>query len=112
MAPPTKLYALSFSRALHAEWKKRGIWVTSVCPGPVDTEFFEVSGPLGSPLKKLVLADAFQSRETGTSGFQKKKAGLCVWSLHETGKDLWKTDPHRVGIDNRNGWKKVGVKDK
>ena len=35
-----KAYVTSFSRALHRELKKRGITVTSVCPGPVDTDFF------------------------------------------------------------------------
>ena len=52
----TKSYVLSFSRALGAELKYRGISVTAVCPGPVNTEFFDVSGPLTSPLKKLTLA--------------------------------------------------------
>lgn len=50
----TKAYVLSFSRSLGAELKSRGIHVTAVCPGPVDTEFFQVSGELENPLKKLV----------------------------------------------------------
>lgn len=54
----TKSYVLSFSRALGAELKPYGIYVTAVCPGPVDTEFFRVSGELTSPLKKLSLAKA------------------------------------------------------
>ncbi len=37
----TKSYVLSFARATGAELKKRGIYVTAVCPGPVQTEFFE-----------------------------------------------------------------------
>ena len=36
----TKSYVLSFSRALGAELKSGGIYVTAVCPGPVKTEFF------------------------------------------------------------------------
>lgn len=36
-----KAYVLSFSRALGAEVRDRGITVTSVCPGPVDTPFFD-----------------------------------------------------------------------
>lgn len=39
----SKAYVLSFSRALHQELKKRRISVTAVCPGPVDTEFFDVA---------------------------------------------------------------------
>lgn len=36
----SKAYVLSFSRALGSELKERGITVTAVCPGPVDTPFF------------------------------------------------------------------------
>ena len=54
----TKSYVLSFSRSLNTELRDRDISVTAVCPGPVDTEFFEVSGVLSNPLKKFVMADA------------------------------------------------------
>lgn len=37
----TKSYVLSFCRALNEELRKQQIYVTAVCPGPVDTEFFE-----------------------------------------------------------------------
>jgi uncharacterized protein len=39
----SKSYVLSFSRALHQELKKHGIVVTAVCPGPVNTEFFDIA---------------------------------------------------------------------
>ena len=32
--------------------------MTAVCPGPVDTEFFRVSGELTAPLKKLTMVKA------------------------------------------------------
>ena len=54
----TKSYVLSFSRGLHEELKARGIVVTAVCPGPVDTEFFEVSGKMDNLWKELVMAQA------------------------------------------------------
>lgn len=54
----TKSYVLSFSRSLNTELRDRGISVTAVCPGPVDTEFFDISGPLTSPMKDAVMADA------------------------------------------------------
>ena len=37
----SKAYVMSFSRALRSEVRKKGITVTCVCPGPVDTAFFE-----------------------------------------------------------------------
>ena len=54
----TKSYVLSFSRALNRELRKRGIFVTAVCPGPVNTEFFRISGGPSSPLKKRFAKDA------------------------------------------------------
>ena len=35
----TKAYVLSFTEALHRELSPRGIRVTALCPGPVETEF-------------------------------------------------------------------------
>lgn len=40
----TKAYVLNYSRALGVELKDRKISVTAVCPGPVDTEFFDIAG--------------------------------------------------------------------
>lgn len=39
----TKAYVLSFSTALAAELADRGIFVSTVCPGPVDTEFANIA---------------------------------------------------------------------
>lgn len=39
----TKAYVTSFSEALRAELRDTGVTVTAVCPGPVDTEFFDVA---------------------------------------------------------------------
>lgn len=39
----TKAYVLNFSRALRFELRKKGIVVTAVCPGPVNTAFFDNS---------------------------------------------------------------------
>lgn len=40
----TKAFVLSFSDALGAELHKNGVQVMAVCPGPVDTAFFEATG--------------------------------------------------------------------
>lgn len=56
----TKSYVLSFSRALGQELKSAGIYVTSVCPGPVDTPFFDIAESTGSTLsvKKYTMVGA------------------------------------------------------
>ncbi|MCM1263277.1 MAG: SDR family NAD(P)-dependent oxidoreductase [Butyrivibrio sp.] len=55
----SKAYVYSFARALAKELKKKGITVTVVCPGPVDTPFLEHAyGRYGqmNMLKKLTMA--------------------------------------------------------
>ena len=54
----TKSYVLNFSRGLGSELRKKGIIVTAVCPGPVDTEFFDVSGKTENPWKKMTMVKA------------------------------------------------------
>src|SRR6266508_3195786 len=40
----TKAYVRSFSEALHHELKPKGVRVTALCPGPVETEFMARAG--------------------------------------------------------------------
>lgn len=56
----SKVFVLSFSRALRAELKDREVCVTIVCPGPVNTEFLSISnaGQEEKKLKKIVTVEA------------------------------------------------------
>lgn len=56
----SKSYVLSFSRALNEELRDLDITVTAVCPGPVDTEFFETAEKSGTTMevKKLFMVEA------------------------------------------------------
>ena len=94
----TKAYVLSFSRALNRELRKRGIIVTAVCPGPVNTEFFRVSGGLSSPVKnhfakeasavvRKALRDSLSKKEISVYGAGIKAARLGAKIL-----------PHRLVI--------------
>lgn len=40
----SKAFVLSFSEALHEELKSHGVGVTASCPGPTESEFFELAG--------------------------------------------------------------------
>jgi uncharacterized protein len=39
-----KAYVLTFSEAIHQELRGRGVTVTALCPGPVSTDFWDISG--------------------------------------------------------------------
>ena len=54
----SKAYVYNFSRAIREEFRKDGISVTAVCPGPVRTEFFLRSGELAGDSRKFVEAEA------------------------------------------------------
>ena len=73
----SKSFVLSFSQALNAELKKKGITVTAVCPGPVDTEFLTISnrGKAQKPIKKLVTEKA---ESVVLKALQDAKAGKAV----------------------------------
>lgn len=76
----TKSFVLSFSRSLASELKSKGISVTAVCPGPVDTEFFEVSGPITSIFKKMTMANAPDVVKQALKDSMKKKQ-LSIYGL-------------------------------
>jgi len=39
-----KAYVLTFSEAIHQELRGHGVAVTALCPGPVQTDFWDISG--------------------------------------------------------------------
>jgi short-subunit dehydrogenase len=41
----SKAFGLAFGESLHAELRPSGVAVSTLCPGPVDTEFFAANGP-------------------------------------------------------------------
>lgn len=92
----TKSYVLSFSRALGAELKYRGISVTAVCPGPVNTEFFDVSGPLTSPLKKLTLARPSRVVHRALKDSRKRKSLSVYGAAMKTVRLGTKLIPHSL----------------
>ena len=94
----SKAYVLSFSRALREELRGRGITVTAVCPGAVDTPFFEHQENPMPEYKKKVMAqpeavvkkairDAARGRELSVYGGSMKAFRL-----------LCKAVPHSIII--------------
>lgn len=58
----SKAFVLSFSQALSGELRGRGVRVLALCPGPVDTAFFEILGSrdaaIGQQLSAETVVDA------------------------------------------------------
>ncbi len=64
----SKAFVLSFSLALWAEYRKRGVRVVALCPGPTATNFFTVLGASEMP----------QSRGGGHGRHARFGAGAAV----------------------------------
>ncbi len=100
----SKAYVLNFSDALHRELKPRGISVTSVCPGPVATEFLDVASTEGSKtdLPGFVMADApsvvTKAISDARRGRRHSIYGWIPWviaktsGVHPRGLTLWITE--------------------
>lgn len=94
----TKSYVLSFSRALNEELRHKPIYVTAVCPGPVDTEFFERAEKSADTLfiKKLVMAKPASVVAEALKDSQRKKVisvyGILMKLFYFTSKIL----PHKL----------------
>ena len=57
----SKSYVLSFTRALNEELKGTTVFATAVCPGPANTEFFDIALEQSNTIpfyKKMFMADA------------------------------------------------------
>ncbi len=94
----TKAYALSFTRTLRAEMKKRQIFVTAICPGPVNTPFLkEMERVKKRPAwKKIFLADPKKVVKKALRDSRKRKE-LSVYGIGMKGWYLVsKMIPHKI----------------
>ena len=76
----TKSYVLSFSRALGEELRSKGIYVTSVCPGPVDTPFFDTAERHGKTMaiKKFTMVQTDKVvKQALRDSLHKKSKSVC-----------------------------------
>lgn len=93
----TKSLVLSFSRSLREELTGQGITVTAVCPGPVETEFFNISGKKeNNGMKDSVTAKPEKVVEKALKDAEKRKA-LSVYGLSmKTCRVATKLIPHGI----------------
>ncbi|HPP84493.1 MAG TPA: SDR family NAD(P)-dependent oxidoreductase [Bacillota bacterium] len=81
----TKAYVLSFARGLRRELKEKGINVLAVCPGPMDTEFFDVADAKGRS-KLLQIMPRCSVREVAYRSVVQARKGKGVY----TNKSIYK----------------------
>lgn len=85
----TKAYVYSFSVGLRTELTSKGIYVTVVCPGPVDTEFFDKAGSLprigkissraeAAPVVRQAIKDSRKRRTVSIYGTPMRMAWIAA----------------------------------
>ena len=76
-----KAYVLTFSEALHQEVQGRGVTVTALAPGPVETEFWNIAGweAGGQSFERAVPSPALISaKDAAAAGVEGLEAGKRV----------------------------------
>ena len=83
----TKAFVLSFTDALHAELRGTGVTATSLCPGPVKTEFVEVAGMDGAAdsAPSFVWTSADSVAEQGVRGLESGKRVVVPGKFNAAG---------------------------
>ncbi len=83
----TKAFVLSFTEAIHAELRPKGVTVTALCPGPVKTEFAEVANLEGaeSSLPGIFWDDPESVARAGIRGLERGKRVVIPGTLNRAG---------------------------
>jgi short-subunit dehydrogenase len=70
----TKAFVVSFSGGLAEELRETGVKVTTLCPGPTETEFAQAAQMNGS----AVFANAFSARSVAEAGYEAMAKGELI----------------------------------
>lgn len=93
----TKAYVNSFSEAIRTELRGTNVMVTSLCPGPVETEFTEVArrpgGEWKRPRPKLTQVSVEDVVRAGLSGVVTGKAIVIPGTIMKVGMLLARMTP-------------------
>lgn len=96
----TKSYVSAFSRGLHEELKPRGISVTAVCPGPMDTEFIQAGRIKGhsKTFDTLPYCDPVKVVRGSLQAAKKHRAVYTPKALYKLYRVLSALIPHAIFI--------------
>ncbi len=76
----TKAYILALSKSLHDELRPRGIKVTAVCPGPMETDFWNVAGVQEGKSQLLDRLPRVSPQEVAIGSLRAAKRGKMVYT--------------------------------
>ena len=92
----TKAFVLSFSEAMHSEFKSRGIRVTVLCPGPVATEFAARAGVPGNIAPPILAQPADYVAEQGYRGLMQGRRVVIPGFTNKVAAFVARVVPRRI----------------
>ncbi len=92
----SKAYVLSFSEALHRELSDRGVRVTTLCPGPVPTEFQARSGMHLDPAARILELPAERVAQIGYDAFMRGKRVVVAGTGNRIAVSLMRLVPNAL----------------
>jgi len=92
----SKAFVLSFSEALHYELKPQGVRVTTLCPGPVETEFMARAGIPAGYFPKLFERSAERVARDGYDGLMRGKRVVVPGTVNRIAAFLPRLSPRAV----------------
>ena len=92
----SKAYVLSFSEALHRELLDRGVRVTTLCPGPVPTEFQARSGIQLNPAARALELSAERVAQIGYDAFMRGKRVVVAGAGNRIAVSLMRLVPNAL----------------
>jgi short-subunit dehydrogenase len=78
----SKAFVRSFTDSLHREWRRRGVRVTNLAPGPVPTEFGRRAGVQADTAPELLTQPAGYVAELGYRGLMQGRALVVPGTLN------------------------------
>jgi uncharacterized protein len=81
----SKAFVLTFTDGLHQDLAGTGVTATTLCPGPVKTEFWHKAGIESEGLPGFVLSDPAAVAEAGVTGLEKGRRVVVPGPLNRVG---------------------------
>jgi short-subunit dehydrogenase len=81
----SKAFVLTFTDGLHQDLAGTGVTATTLCPGPVKTEFWHKAGIESEGLPDFVLSDPAAVAEAGVTGLEKGRRVVVPGPLNRVG---------------------------
>ena len=92
----TKSYVLALGEALGHELKRKGVTVTTLCPGGTLTEFMDVAGQEIEGIRSLAMMTSEKVAQTGLDALSSKKRVIVPGWLYKIGIGSLRLFPRRL----------------